>query len=264
MISTNRTLPVQRFTGAHELCHVIMHHSISLDTDEILARELAGASEEIEVQANSFAAEFLLPRWLFVHHAKRQGWNAENMKDPQSVYQMSLRVGASYTATVWALEKHKIIDSTASAKLLAIPRRTIKQQLLPGYTPEHWYRDVWLITDRDKGTYIEGQPEDLFRFQLNEKSGAGYLWDFETLKKNGFVILSDERSYGEFVEVGGDVLRVLTAHSPTEQKGELHLELRRPWQADTGALEDLQLQYNLLGKEKGLPRAKRAELAKAA
>lgn len=172
MISTNRPLSVQRFTGAHELCHVLMHHSMSLDGEEILGRELAAASEEIEIQANAFAAEFLLPKWLLVHHAKRQTWNSESMKDPHRVYQMSLRAGASYTATVWALEKHKIIDRSVSESLLATPRKTIKQQLLPGYVPENWHRDVWLITDKDEGTFIEGQPDDLFRFQLNEKTGG--------------------------------------------------------------------------------------------
>src|SRR4051812_15051476 len=33
IISTQRPLSVQRFTGAHELGHIAMHHDISLDGD---------------------------------------------------------------------------------------------------------------------------------------------------------------------------------------------------------------------------------------
>src|SRR5688500_14450929 len=39
VITTKRPLSVQRFTGAHELGHVIMHHEGSLDGDEIISGE---------------------------------------------------------------------------------------------------------------------------------------------------------------------------------------------------------------------------------
>ena len=97
---------------------------------------------------------------------------------------------------------------------------------------------------------------------LNESAGAGYLWDFETLKEKGFVILADQaEENGE--QIGGDVTRMLTAHSPKYRAGRLNLALRRPWQPDIMPAEQLRIQYNLLGKEVGLPRAKRPELALA-
>ena len=146
------------------------------------------------LSANAFAAEFLLPRWLLAYHAKQRGWGFENMQNPFFVYQLSLRVGASYEATVRSLERYKIIDFERRRELLSVQPKSIKQQLLPGYSPENWYRDVWLITQEDEGAILEGQPEDLFLFRLNEKTGAGYLWDFETLKQKGFVILNDQRT----------------------------------------------------------------------
>ena len=264
MISTNRTLPVQRFTGAHELCHVVMHHSFSIDGEEILTGKVLPETQEIELQANSFAAEFLLPRWLFVHHARQQSWDGKSMEDPINVYQMSLRVGASYGATVRSLEKHKIINPTTSERLLSVQPKTIKQKLLPGYSPKNWYRDVWLITNKDKDAFIEGHPDDLFRFQLKEMAGAGYIWDFDTLKSNGFVILNDEREQqAESESIGADLLRNLTAHLPRRPKGELHLGLKRPWQTTPSSAEELQIKYNLLGKETGLARTQRTELVKA-
>src|SRR6266404_1266294 len=94
IISTKRPLPVQRFTGAHELGHVVLEHPLSLDGEEILAGEMPRTCDETEVEANGFAGEFLLPRWLLAYHAKRQGWNTESMRDPMLVYQLSLRAGA--------------------------------------------------------------------------------------------------------------------------------------------------------------------------
>src|SRR5690348_520224 len=38
LITTQRTLPVQRFTGAHELGHLYMRHEPSLDDESILRR----------------------------------------------------------------------------------------------------------------------------------------------------------------------------------------------------------------------------------
>jgi hypothetical protein len=62
IISTQRPLQVQRFTGAHELGHIAMRHSISLDGEEILLSPDDLTAQEM--QANAFASEFLMPRWL--------------------------------------------------------------------------------------------------------------------------------------------------------------------------------------------------------
>jgi Zn-dependent peptidase ImmA (M78 family) len=181
---------VQRFTGAHELGHIIMRHNLSLDGDEILGRT-ASLKGSNEVQANAFAAEFLIPRWLLAVHANAQGWNRESLKNPTVIYQLSLRVGASYEATCIALNTHKLIDGQVFAALHDVRPKAIKQDLLPGYEPEHWYRDVWVLTERDKGVVLEGQTDDLFLFRLNENSGAGYLWEIDELQQHGSAIVRD-------------------------------------------------------------------------
>ena len=84
-------------------------HTISLDGPKILARG-GNLRDEVEVAADSFASAFLLPKWLLQIPARRQDWNSKSMADPFVVYQMSLRVGASYEATCVALAQHKIID----------------------------------------------------------------------------------------------------------------------------------------------------------
>lgn len=265
IISTVRPLPIQRFTGAHELGHLALRHEFSLDGDEILSRSMSTTRDMNELEADAFAGEFLLPRWLLAYHARSQEWGAESMHDPSIVYQLSLRAGASYEATVRSLDRNSIINRQLREQLLTIAPRTIKQQLLPGYSPDHWHRDVWLVTERDEGALFEGQPEDLFLFRLNEKSGAGYLWDFEQLKQNGFAVLSDQiQDDARDEKIGADVIRVLAAHSPKQPRGKLHFALRRPWQPAATPAAELNVQYNVLGKEVGLPRAKRPALALAA
>lgn len=263
IISTQRPLAVQRFTGAHELGHVVLHHAASLDGEEILLRG-DSLTDIAELQANAFAAEFLIPRWLPAIHGRAQGWNRKSLSNPATVYQLALRLGASFEATCIALRKYEAIDAGTFAKLREIQPRAIKQSLIPDYRPEHWHRDVWLLTERDRDAVIAGQPDDMFLFRLNEKSGAGYLWDIAELKKRGFVIVQDRREMlDEPGAVGGSVERVITAQSANAAAGEMRLAHRRPWQKSREFIDQLHLSYDLRGKEFGLPRAQRPQLQAA-
>lgn len=265
IISTQRPLNVQRFTGAHELGHVALEHEISLDGEEILGRAPGSGFNETELAADSFAGTFLLPKWLLQLHARRQGWNRESMSDPHAVYQLSLRSGASYEATCVALERHRIIDRATRERLIAKPRRTIKSELLDGFGVADLRRDVWLLTERDKGLALEGGPDDLFVLKLAENGGAGYLWTTDGLVEAGFAILRDQRHIPPPTKVvGGPVTRELTAQATEPASGEFALELRRPWQGSGPAIASLHVSYDLFGKEVGMPRAVRRSLAKAA
>jgi Zn-dependent peptidase ImmA (M78 family) len=260
IISTQRPLAVQRFTGAHELGHIVLHHSVSLDGDEILLSgdALVGTPE---LQANAFASEFLIPRWLPAIHGKAQGWTRESLKDPAIVYQLALRLGASFEATCIALRKYDAVDAQTFSALHEMQPKRIKQALIPDYQPDHWHRDVWILTERDKDTVIAGQPDDLFLFRLNENSAAGYLWDITELKEQGFLIIEDHRKImNESEAIGGPVERVIAAQSESAATGEVRLAHRRPWQQSKESLEQLHLNYDLRGKENGLPRAQRLQL----
>ncbi len=269
IISTERPLPIQRFTGAHELGHVALGHDISLDGEEILTRigHNSGRSrlDDLEVAADSFASTFLLPKWLLQMHARRQAWNRASMADPHCVYQLSLRVGASYQATCVALERHDIIDAGTRETLLAKPRRTIKAELLDGVEIDNFFPDVWLLTERDENSTIEGQPDDVFVLRLAEQGGAGYLWTTAGLIESGFGILRDQREIPHpSVAIGGPVTRALTARRSEPAKGSFSLELRRPWLKTGVPLAALRVAYDLQGKEVGLPRATRRHLRLAA
>ncbi len=183
MVTTKRGLSIQRFTGAHELGHCTLGHHPSLDDESMLRRSPFGAGPDYEQQereADAFATEFMLPPWLFAAHFKRQGWTAAMMSDPMTVYQLSLRAGASYEATCRSLMRPGVsvirARSTLDA-LLKVQPRAIKKALLEDYEPADWRRDVRLLTEKDEGAVIEGSRSDLFVLKLKEHSGSGYVCD---------------------------------------------------------------------------------------
>ena len=261
LVTTQRPLSVQRFTGAHELGHARLGHRPSLDDDTILRRSLFSARpdyEQQELEADAFAAEFLLPKWLFAAHFRRQGWTPRSMENPRNVYQLALRVGASYEATCWTLLRHGIIRRQTLRPLLDVQPREIKKDLLRGYVPPNWWVDVWLLTERDEGALLQGSRSDLFVLQLSEHSGSGYLWTFEELDQTGFAIVRDEREGPGESTVGAHVTRRITARSRTRQSGHLVLAERRPWLPREKALMAFNVDYDLTGpEEEGLSQAER-------
>jgi Zn-dependent peptidase ImmA (M78 family)/predicted secreted protein len=251
LITTKRPLPVQRFTGAHELGHLYMRHEPSLDDENILRRapfSIAGRVNRQEREADAFASMFLSPAWLLALMLERQGWSARDLSDPQHVYQASLRLGTSYRATCYALERHKVINRSQREQLIDIEPKGIKQHLLEGYEPPDWRSDVWLLTERDEGTLIEGGRNDLFVVRLRENSGAGYLWNFDQLRDAGFALVDDDREEGNAEAIGGVLTRKVTARSEDRVQGQVLLQEARPWMAEE-PLHEFLLRYDLRGPE---------------
>lgn len=251
LITTKRPLPVQRFTGAHELGHLYMHHEPSLDDDNILRRapfSIRAGPNRQEREADAFASMFLSPAWLLALNLERQEWTPHDLRDPLKVYQASLRLGTSYQATCYALERHKVIGRDQRAQLIDVEPRKIKQQLLIGYEPPDWRADVWLLTERDQGVLIEGGRNDLFVVQVRENSGAGYLWNFDELRDAGFTLVHDAREDNDPKVIGGVLTRKVTARSEDRVQGEVELHEARPWMAGA-PLQRLLLRYDLRGPE---------------
>ena len=102
-----------------------------------------------------------------------------HLEDARVVYQLSLRLGASYSSTCWALVSHKIVSKDAVHELTKIAPKTIKSQLLPpGVILRHGWADVWVITERDSESTLAASPDDIFIFRLPEKPSSGYTWNF--------------------------------------------------------------------------------------
>ena len=274
LVTTRRPLSVQRFTAAHELGHLRMGHSPSLDDEGILRRAPfssvgVGGVDPQEREADAFASMYLVPSWMVSLHMRQQGWGRADFADPRIVYQASLRFGTSYAATCYLLEQHKAIGRAERARLVEIEPKDIKRTLLPdGCEPPSWRGDVWVLTERDEGRLIEGGRDDLFVLRLRENSGAGYLWNFDRLAGAGFALLRDERErIGVADAIGGPVTRAVTASAQggeIAEPGEVVLEERRRWMPRQ-PIATYCLRYDLRGPERpGMWEPERRRLLQAA
>lgn len=267
LVTTERPMSIQRFTAAHELGHFAMRHEPSLDDESILRRmpsspEPGGLFQETE--ADAFAIAFMMPKWLILSHSARQDWRVDDFRRPNIVYQLSLRLGASYEATCRTLLRYSLISQSTMTDLLRTQPRALKVDLLKDYRPANYRGDVWLLTERDAGTRIDGSRNDLFVLRLKEHSGGGYLWNFDQIIASGFAIVRDDREAVDADGIGGPIVRRVTAAIEAAQRGRMSIEERRPWQP-VPALAHLTFDFDLTGPEpEGLSRAERRHLLEAA
>jgi hypothetical protein len=267
MVTTERQMSIQRFTAAHELGHHELGHQPSLDNEGILRRNapqrVVSDQDAREIAANAFAAEFLMPRWLMIWHCNRHGWTKDHFRRPDVIYQLSLRLGTSYEATSWTLARDNFITDQQARELLQTEPREIKVAALAKFKPKDYRGDVWLLTEKDAGTRIDGSRNDLFVLKLTEHSGSGYVWDFDQLKDSGFGIVGDDVASPDDDSVGGPVMRRITAASPEPHRGTIAIEERRPW-APAPPLSKFQMDFDLTGpEEEGLSRAERRSILEA-
>lgn len=252
MVSTARDLHVQRFTAAHELGHLYMHHTPSLDEEVGLWRDASRSFQELA--ADAFASEFLLPRWLYVYHATRHQWDTVALQDPRNVYQLSLRLGASYDAVCWGLQSHKILPAHVVAKLRAVEPKTLKHAALGGRALlDNAWGNVWVATQADHGLTFEGTPDDVVIFSFSEHAAAGYLWDDAQLRDQGFDVIEDRRRQDNTDDCGSACTRVLITRVREPRRYGASLVQRRPW-LPTDAAATVSITFDMYGKEHGLPR----------
>lgn len=267
LVTTKRPLAIQRFTAAHELGHHCLEHAAGLD-DDITLRESGGPdaarSDLREVEANAFASGFLLPKWLVDRQTNIQGWQVKHLADPIVVYQLSLRMGASFEATWRALRNYNLVSAEVANRMRHTKLRQVKKTLLGGYEPPDYRRDIWLLTKQDQGTWLKARRGDFFVIRLREHPASGYVWDEGELNGHGFAIVEDVREEGRTDEVGASVYRRLVAHPKGETKEELSMGERRPWDPSQ-QFNHFELKCELAGKEfPGASRAARRQMLEAA
>ena len=249
LITTQRPQNQQRFTAAHELGHHYLGHNPSLDDESILRRapfQARTGDDPQEVEAEAFAAVFLLPRWLLDWHCDRQNWTDADLLDPIKVYQLALRVGTSFKATVWTLHRYDVFDRATANAMAKLELKDVKKAILRGYKPVDFKRDVWLLTDRDADMSLEGGPGDLVVVRLPEHSGSGYLWRVESIDGEALAVVADGREEVDADGVGGPTLRRITTAARDRRTGELRLAEARPW-APTAPLNTFAVRYDLAG-----------------
>lgn len=255
MVTTERSLHIQRFTAAHELGHTVLGHSGSVDKElnYRAALEPKGNQDLQEMAADAFAAEFMLPRWLYKHHVQQQNWTVRNhLQNPAIVYQLSLRMGASYEATCWGLLGHDILERAEVENLLTTKIADIKQSTGESFRPLNSWANTWRITARDDGARLLCDRNDLLRIELNEAAGNGYQWSLDALKRAGFEILFDQNEIiRDPLKYGGSVQRTLIARPPDCITAELELSEHQPWEMADENDRRLHVFLDLAGRESG-------------
>lgn len=261
LVTTKRDHHVQRFTAAHELGHhVLQHRTVSLDiTVGYVGRGEKTGYDEQELEADSFAAEFMLPKWLIVAHARRQGWGVVELRRPEIVYQLSLRLAASYQATCYALGSAGLLTQQEAGALAVRPPKESKQRVMHDVVPRSWHPDVWLLSDRDEGAQLLGSPGDFAVLNLEEHLAGGYEWGIERVPSACLDVRKDERAEPVDDLLGGVVARrVVVQGGADPSRSILRLEERRPWEGSGSALNSIEFKLAFLGKEPvGLLRADR-------
>jgi len=262
LVNSERPAGVIQMTCAHELGHFVLNHGTT--TDEQLDYTNTAARKELE--ADWFAYSLVAPRWAVAKIMKRKGWAVADLAHPFNLYQLSLRLGISYAATAWSLQRLKLCDRSFVEEVLRVQPAVIKRALLtrPLDNPQ---RDVWLLDDADRDLILEPRVDDQMLVRLKDHSGAGYVWGTKEAASEGFTIEPvllppGSATDADALVAGGErYLDYLISPSPTLPAGptELQLNERKPWDRSSDLLGSFETQTQFEDLATGLSSvAKRA------
>ncbi len=274
IINWDRPRGLVHMTCAHELGHFALGHESTSDTTVDVSKNAA----LVERTANQFAYALLAPSWLVAQTMRRQRWGRNSLRNPSVVYQMSLRLGMSYKAMVWSLNRLGLLTVSEALRIVEVQPITLKRDILSGATLNDSRSDVWILTDADRDRVLEPGLGDQLVFDLPNHVGSGHLWSVDDIKSEGFSLkpfVRDARCVrpGRDVEitVGGDgsVLRYelmapLDCRSPGEavpvlgsRKRSISLSERAPWHSGQAAIHQFNLFAEFERLEDGLPQPER-------
>ncbi len=258
IVNSDRPIGMMHMTCAHELGHYFLGH-VSTHDEHI---DYGDTDSTMEQEANQFAYQLMAPMWLVVRTAKAKGWGKNNLLRPAIVYQMSLRLGVSFTAMAWALARLKMITPGQASTIAAAKPRALKNDMLPPGVTLEKNADVWVLDSRDKDWIIEPRSTDRFLLNLPSHATAGYLWSADELAGEGFALspglvdAREQKREGPPLVGGGGEDRYFLSGPAVEKPGrrgsEFHLRESRPWVPDDAAATALALKMQFEAVEEGL------------
>ncbi|WP_080416296.1 ImmA/IrrE family metallo-endopeptidase [Burkholderia ubonensis] len=184
IVNVARPPGLVHMTCAHELGHFFLGHQPTAD----LQVDYSAAAASNEQEADQFAYSLLAPQWLIVQIMKRKGWTVNSLSDPAVVYQLSLRLGTSYSSTVWTLNRLKLLANGTAQSISNLQPKKLKQQLSGPKTSVEGNADVWLLDESDRDVILEPHANDVFVLELKSNAGAGYTWSVDEIRSEGFLI----------------------------------------------------------------------------
>jgi Zn-dependent peptidase ImmA (M78 family) len=279
IVNWDRPRGLVHMTCAHELGHFALGHESTSDTTVDVPKSAA----LVERTANQFAYALLAPSWLVAQTMRRQRWGRDSLRNPSVVYQMSLRLGMSYKAMVWSLNRLGHLTVSEALRIVDVQPIALKRDILGGTAPDNSRSDVWMLTDADRDRILEPGLGDQMVFDLPNHAGSGRLWSVDDAKSDGFLLkpfVRDARRVpprrGAEITVGGDgsTLRYELTNSrellapgdgydseivltlePTKRA--ISLSERAPWRPEQAAIDQLSLFTEFERLEDGLPQPER-------
>lgn len=241
VIHNGHPLSLQRFTGAHEYGHFALGHEASQDGR---AELFGGADVPIqEVEAQAFAAEFLMPLALVNRALDRLSLPREPQELlPVDAYQLSLELGSSYTATVTQLKQLNKIGEVGYQELSRWQPITIKTSLGGGSRPANARADVWDVTEARRDRQLQLRLGDELHVRLPEMPTTGYRWQVDLNQlASSLELLTDElepTDLHEHERFGGRRQRHLWWRATGTGRGTLDVRLTRSWEGPDAQLLD--------------------------
>lgn len=183
ILNTERSTGMIHMTCAHELGHFSLGHLTT--ADERL--DYSDSDSEQEQSADQFAYALVAPAWLTAHLIKTRNW-ASMLSSPWVVYQLSLRMGLSYEATISTLSRQRKIPPATAISLRRTSPISMKRRLAPPGREVNGKNDVWVLNPADRDCILQPKPTDHFVFALPDHGSAGYLWSVEDAAAEGYAI----------------------------------------------------------------------------
>lgn len=176
LVTTQRPIPIQRYTAAHEIGHWRLDHGhgIALDGEEHV---LGATPLEREQLAQVFAGNLLMPPPLVFGVLERLGLSSEAVK-PEHAYAVAREAGASYEAAVRQLTHLEVITGEQAATLRHRRPLQVKADLALGRRPVNGYADVWPVNEDWDDQLLALRVEDEVVISLPENRSTGYRWMF--------------------------------------------------------------------------------------
>lgn len=176
LVTTQRPIPLQRYTAAHEIGHWRLDHGhgLALDGEEHV---LGDTPVEREQLAQVFAGNLLMPPPLVFGVLERLGLDGEPV-EAEHAYALAREAGVSYEAAVRQLSHLEVITPDRIAVLRQRRPLQVKAGLALGRRPVNGYADVWPVNEDWDDQLLALRVEDEVVISLPENRSTGYRWMF--------------------------------------------------------------------------------------
>jgi len=174
LVTTQRPIPIQRYTAAHEIGHWRLDHGhgVALDGEEHV---LGATTVEREQLAQVFAGSLLMPPPLVFGVLDRLDL-ASGAVQPEHAYAVAREAGVSYGAAVRQLAHLEVITGDQATSLRQHRPLQVKADLALGRRPVNGYADVWPVDEDWDDQLLALRVEDEVVISLPENRSTGYRW----------------------------------------------------------------------------------------